>query len=146
MGNTPSQQPFEDDAPEGVESAPGASLTTRFVRAARSFVASCRRRVMGVQSRPVGTSTETEDADVTGDGSGQDGIESAPPTTADATEYRSIDEIPARETPFAYPESNCEGENGPDLQATESEDELAIYYPNCPGATIESDTWERVER
>jgi hypothetical protein len=146
MGNTPSQQPFEDDAPEGVESAPGTSLTARVVRAARSFVASCRRRVAGFPSRSVGSSAETPDVDSDGHGSGQEGAEPAPPATTEGAGYRSVDEIPARETPFSYPASNCDDENGPDLQATESDDELAIYYPNCPGATIESDTWERVER
>jgi len=146
MGNTPAQRPFEDGDPEGAESARGTSLTARVVRAARSFLVTCRRRLTVTSSRSERSPRDTVERGVVDDESAGETSETVPAVRNDAVEYRSVDDIPRRDTPFAYPASNCDDENGPDLQATESDDRLAIYYPNCPGATIESDTWERVER
>jgi hypothetical protein len=143
MGNTPSQQPFESDAPEGSGSVPDASLSARVAGAVRSFVAAVRRRVTG---RSVDDSLDHDDSVPEPSSVGESTTECLPPATPDTTDYRSIEELPARATPFAHPAGDGEDENGPDLQATESGDTLAIYYPNCPGATIESDTWERAER
>jgi len=146
MGNTPSQRPFEDDASEGEESTPGAALTTRFVRAVRSFAAACRRRVARPVSRSSDPSFEGNHGDANGQRSGRHTTDPDPPAVPATSEYESVEELPTRETPFTYPASNCEHGNGSDLQSTESDDGIAIYYPNCPGATIESDTWEQVER
>jgi hypothetical protein len=142
MGNTPSQQPFESDRQEGTESVANASLPARVVRSVRSFFASLRQRVLGGSPSAKGPADE---AGGPAPALVADDSKPAPPATPETSTERDFADVPARETPFTQPAEGAD-DNGPDLQATESGDRLAIYYPNCPGATIESDTWERVER
>ena len=145
MGNTPSQQPFESDSEEGVASAPERPLAATVVRATRSVVAAVGRRVRaalpsalaGTRHGAAGDEPSTE----------LPRPQSAQlPQTSDDTTRRSMTDVPARETPFTRPADDDGDDNGPDLRATESDGNLAIYHPDCPGASIESDTWERVER
>lgn len=142
MGNTPSQQPFESDPQEGTEPAHDASLPARISRSMRSFFAGVRRRLFG---SPAHTASG-DDSEAAAPPVAATQSRPAPPATTGGPEFRSIADIPARETPFTQPAEDGVEENESDLQATESGDRLAIYYPNCPGATIESDTWEHVER
>jgi len=143
MGNTPSQQPFESDPQEGTEVPPDASLPARVVRSVRSFFTAIRRRLRGASKAGTGSGDEPSE---TAPQLVTDESTPAPPATPDTPADGEIADLPARETPFTQPADDCGDGNGPELQATESDGRLAIYYPNCPGASIESDTWERVER
>jgi hypothetical protein len=64
--------------------------------------------------------------------------------TTDADE--ADDALPRRKRPLTQPVRDRSVDNGPDLQATEEDGELSIYYPDREEATITSDTYHRVDR
>lgn len=56
------------------------------------------------------------------------------------------DPLPKRDRPFTQPVHDRNIDNEPDLEASEQDGRLSIYYPDHEDATITSDTWQRIER
>lgn len=148
MGNSPTQKPFEDDASEPEAAAAGAPLSARVVSAVRSVVTTVRTKCSVFSNLDFAGAFRVEEEDVTvGDESGTSSdAESEPPSQVSI--QRSTHPFPARDQPFTQPVRDRDVANPPDLRASEADDtdEISIYYPDRPAATITSDTWEDVER
>ncbi|WP_136715537.1 hypothetical protein [Halorientalis salina] len=147
MGNTPTQQPFEGDSPDVDEPTAGASFTRRVADAVHSVVDGIRRRLSVFSGLDFGRAFRIEDESLVRD-------DRLPDTTDGETEppqlpqvgHASTDGFPKRDRPLTQPVRDREFENAPDLEATETDGKLSIYYPDSDDATITSDTWEPIER
>ena len=146
LGNTPTQQPFEGDAPDVDESGPGTSLREAVVGLVRSALDSARRRLSVFPTLDLGTAFVADESEVADDHrlrvhGGTD--EGAADDTGSETE--ALVRYPDREVPLVQPARDTGRANAPDLEASEENGRLAIYYPEQSGARITSDTWEEVE-
>ncbi|SEP22872.1 hypothetical protein SAMN05216388_10494 [Halorientalis persicus] len=143
MGNTPTQQPFEGDSPGADESGAGASVRETVVGFVRATLDSVRRRVSVFPSLNLASAFVVDDDDAAV-------VESRRLRPADPDEGDDADDthaaLPARSLPLVQPARDTSRENGPDLEATEEDGQLSIYYPERANARITSDTWEDVER
>lgn len=139
MGNSPTQKPFEGDPSEPGAEAAGAALSERVVSAVRSLATTVRSKCSVFSNLDFADAFRIETEDVTA------GDETAHQTP---TESPTPSEFPARDQPFTHPVRERDAANPPELRAREDADtdELSIYYPDRPNATITSDTWEDVER
>lgn len=134
MGNTPSQQPFEDETSKAGDPDAGDTVFGRVAAAVRSLFVGVRRRWTAVVEED-GPGTRSSD----GDGRGQQSTDSLVPARTERS-------LPAREQPFTRPPTDGDRSNALELEAREEDGRLSIYYPDHDGAKITSDTWQRVER
>jgi hypothetical protein len=140
MGNSPTQKPFEDDSSKPGAEAAGTSLSERVVSAVRSVATTVRSKCSVFSNLDFAGAFRVVEEDVTeGDDTG---------TASNTGSQSTIESFPARDQPFTHPVRDRDVANPPDLEASEADetDEIAIYYPDRPTATITSDTWEQVER
>jgi hypothetical protein len=143
MGNTPTQQPFEGDSPDADESGASASVRETVVGFVRSTLDSVRRRLSVFQSLNLASAFVVEESEL---------ADSRRLRPADRDEEASEDHgdpppaFPERSVPLVQPARDTGQENAPDLEATEEDGQLSIYYPDRSDARITSDTWEDVER
>ncbi|RXK49162.1 hypothetical protein [Halorientalis pallida] len=141
MGNTPTQQPFEGDSPDADEPGAGASVREAVVGFVRSTLGSVRRRLSVFPSLNLASAFVVEEADV---------AESRRLRPATRDEEGATDDTQTtfqnRSVPLVQPARDTGQENAPDLEATEEDGRLSIYYPDRTDARITSDTWEDVER
>ena len=140
MGNTPTQQPFEGDSPGADESGAGASVRETVVGFVRATLDSVRRRISVFPSLNLASAFVVDDDDAAVVESRR--LRPASPDEADDTHAA----LPARSLPLVQPARDTGQENEPDLEATEEDGQLSIYYPDRANARITSDTWEDVER
>lgn len=140
MGNSPTQKPFEDDPSEPGAEAAGASLSERVVSAVRSLATTVRSKCSVFSNLDFADAFRIETEDVTAGDETDHPSRTESPSTAQ--------EFPARDQPFTHPVRDRDTANPPELRAKQDDDtdELSIYYPDRPDATIISDTWEDVER
>lgn len=149
MGNTPTQQPFEGDSSDADESTAGASLRTKVADAVHSLVDGVRRHLSVFSGLDIGRAFRIEDESfapnnrLPGEVADEDG-QSRP--ALPQIGRVSTDGFPKRDRPLTQPVRDREFDNAPDLEATEEDGRLSIYYPDADDATITSDTWERVQR
>ncbi|MFB6179528.1 MAG: hypothetical protein ABEI77_07390 [Halorientalis sp.] len=147
MGNTPTQQPFEGDSSDADEPIAGASLRRSVVRAVHSFVDGVRRRLSVFSGLDFGRAFRIEDDSFVAEGRlpGDVPPDAERPRLPEV-ETSSAEEFPTRDRPLTQPVRDRAFENAPDLEASEENGQLSIYYPDSDDATITSDTWERVQR
>ncbi|SDE79265.1 hypothetical protein [Halorientalis regularis] len=140
MGNTPTQQPYEGDAPGADESGAGGSVREAMVGFVRSTLESVRRRISVFPSLNLASAFAVDDTEV---------ADSRRLRPAPRDEETGPDDtqpaLPDRSLPLVQPARDTGQENPPDLEATEDDGQLSIYYPDRADARITSDTWEDVE-
>ncbi|MFB6084736.1 MAG: hypothetical protein ABEJ94_10885 [Halorientalis sp.] len=141
MGNTPTQKPFEGDTPEGEESGVGTSVREAVIGVVRSTFDGVRRRLSVFPSLNLGSAFVVDDAPVA------ERRRSRPARSDgdDGAEEGAIAPFPDRQRPLVQPVRDSGAENTPDLESTEEDGRLAIYYPEQTDARIASDTWEEIE-
>jgi hypothetical protein len=145
MGNTPTQQPFEGDSPDVDEPTAGASFTRRVADAVHSVVDGIRRRLSVFSGLDFGRAFRIEDESLAHDNRLPADDEAERPQLPQVG-HASTDGLPKRDRPLTQPVRDREFENAPDLEVTETDGKLSMYYPDCDDATITSDTWEPIER
>ncbi|AQL41321.1 hypothetical protein BV210_00700 [Halorientalis sp. IM1011] len=141
MGNTPTQQPYEGDSPEGDGSGAGTSVREAVVGFVRSTLDGLRRRLSVFPSLNFGSAFVVDDAPV----AEQRRLRPARSDADDHPHDETITAFPERQRPLVQPARDSGQENAPDLEATEEDGRLAIYFPERADAHITSDTWEAVE-
>ncbi|WP_424019069.1 hypothetical protein ACOZ4N_06250 [Halorientalis pallida] len=140
MGNTPTQQPYEGDSPGADESDAGGSVREAVVGFVRSTLGRVRRRISVFPTLNLASAFVVDDTEV---------ADSRRLRPAHRDEDVDPDDtqpaLPDRSLPLVQPARDTGQENAPDLEATEDDGQLSIYYPDRADARITSDTWEDVE-
>jgi len=148
MGNTPTHQSHEGDTSDGDDTSPPRSLRARVAAVARSFVDGVRRRLSVFSGLDFGQAFRIEEETFAPDTRlpPAESDETTDPTPLPEVATTAEKPLPKRDRPLTPPVHDREIENGPDLESTEEDGQLSIYYPDHEDATITSDTWERIER
>lgn len=141
MGNTPSQQPFDGDAPE-TETAAEGPLLGRLRQGLAALADGVRRRLPVPSAlEPTETSRGRDDP---ADTSGRSPTSTSEQTTG-ANRTDGAAPLPARPVAFTRPARDLNEANPPELEATEADGRLSIHHPDHDDAEITSDTWHPVE-
>jgi hypothetical protein len=144
MGNTPTHHPVPDDDSTADDSSSRSTLRGTVFGPVRGLVTSVRRHLSVFPSLTLGRAFGRSGRDI--DATATEEVTQSDHTDTPILGAPASSPLPPRDRPLTEPDRNRDPDNGPELEASESNGQLSIYYPDRQGATLTSDTWQNVER